>query len=557
MKQLLIAILIISTMAAFVGVAALWQSQTREPSPQDEQVTVLKNQIAVENLRLQQEKEAQKTALLKAQLLADQQKAEQDARIQARPEVEESRALLVRFWYFLPILLTGCALLGTFVGLPLYQFLKKVPVKATADGIETVLPAKLAAQLSLETTLTMRQAAMARTMAFTEEVSQQRFTALMSGVSAFKGILPKTTIMQEAQPALPAAETKAEFAMPTMRELYEHLQPGDDLVLGYDVETGNAVTGTFEQLYSGGTFGESGSGKSAWLRALVTQPVLCYPASKFYIVDDHFTHKQSLTNTLPRIENFVFVDMAKPEKQLADFDREFQRRKRQGEEATDRPLVLVVDELKGIRKKAWFPKLVDLMEKIPTEGRKFGVYMLISTQDCRVKAGFDFRDTLTSLYAFKNKPKQLQTLLQDSEKVQQVKKITQKGIALFEPTEGEPAVVKVPFCAPADMMYFTQEYRVRQANGREICVSTDTENTTIDTAETHDGHGDAQLFRAALNMCQNEKKTLAATSGVSVSLLTKIEKGERSITDATRQKLQAVLTGTSQAASKVIPFPQK
>ena len=372
-------------------------------------------------------------------------------------------------------------------------------------------------------------------------------------VKAAKALLPKETVsVTTTQTALPAAE----FALPTMRELYEHLQPGDELVLGYDVESGNAITGTFDKLYSGGTFGESGSGKSAWLRALISQTTLCYPDSRFYICDEHYASKQSLTNTLPRIQNFVFLNMEKPEKELTAFKREFQRRKRQGEEATDRPLVLVVDELKAIRKKPWFPLLTELMELIPVEGRKFGVYMLISTQDCRVKAGFDFRDTLTSLYAFKNKPKQLQTLLQDSDKVAQMKKVTQSGMALFEPTEGDPVIVKVPFCAPADMMYFAQELRVRQANGSEIIVSEDTTDTTINTDETHDRHGDTQLFRAALATCQNDKKTLAGKCGISESLLMKLETGERNFTDTTRQKLQAILP-TPSAASNVIPFPQK
>lgn len=533
-------------------------------SPQAEQVTAFKNQLALENLRLQQEVAKQETAKLTAKLAKERAEQERQATIQASPVVVKSRVTLTAFWYFLPILLTGCALLGSFVGLPLYFVLKKVPVKATADGIETHLPARLAAQLSLETTITMRQSAMARTMAFTEDVSQQRFATMIQGVNAFKGVLAKTT--GAVMPELPAATeaTPAQLAMPTMREIYESLTPGDEMIFGYRMEgeqRGEPDTGTLDKLYSGGTFGESGSGKSAWLRALVTQATLCYPHSRFYILDAHSAHKQSLTNTLPRIPNFIFVDMKKPQLALTEFRKEFQRRIDAGEEALDRPLVMVVDELKRIRKASWFGTLKDIMEDVPTEGRKFGVYLLLSTQDCRINAGFDFRDTLTSLYAFKNKPKQLQVLLQDVDEVQRMKKVTASGVALFAPTEGESVIVKVPFCAPADMYYFEQAYR-RQVSGQDVSEGvqsrvTTQQRTTFDTPETHDGHGDAQLLSAALNTCKNDKKILAAAAGVSESLLTKIENETRKMTPETRQKLQAVLAGSSQAASNVIPFRQK
>ena len=554
MKHLLIAILIVSTMAAFVGVAALWQSQTREPSPQDEQVTVLKNQIAVENLRLQQEKEAQKTALLTAKLAKERAEQERQAKIQDAPVVVKSRVTLMAFLYVLPILLTASAL----IGLPCYAVFRHVYVET--PFYKGNLPAKKAFAVAERSLNVSNAAELAKAMAFAEELSQQRLKTDADVLKSLRAGRESVTI-QQALPAATEQVTPMTPHVPTFDELLRagKFEPGKPMVFGFK-EQGGPKTGTWKDAYSLGIAGESGSGKSTTIRCVIAQSFLTQAVGKAFFLDPHYPHPESLLASMGDLIHAPQVRYAENRIETLDLIDEIHGhidRRLAGQEPSEPLMIVVVDELPVLVKK--FPKIAELMEKIGMESRKAGVYGIFAAQSWNGDkvGGTTARDNLTALMVHAMKRKQANTLLQDNDLAKQVDKL-RRGQVLFSPTQGKPEILTVPYCAIEDM----PEVVRRLANGGVVsdsvqsCVSTQ-QRTTVDTTGTADGHGDAQLFRAALNACQNDKKTLAATSGVSESLLTKIEKGERSITDATRQKLQAVLTGTSQAASKVIPFPQK
>lgn len=307
MKYLLIAILIVSTMAAFVGVAALWQLQTREPSPQDEQVTVLKNQIAVENLRLQQEKEAQKTALLTAKLAKERAEQERQARIQARPEVEESRAFLARFWYLLPVIGSGALVLCGAVGSLVYAFTRKTLVKT--PFAETYVRPKVAAELVRESFKVSSAAEMAKVAALLKEASDDKFQEVVKGVSVMKGFLPKG----HAEPALPVQVTPVIPAIPAfvgqvfLSQCRQDSDYEDSYVcFGRNYDDGGLVQWPLEEIQSLVKNGLQGQGKTvATLLEIYSALYRKYVKGenlRIFLIDKHAGFPQSLSN---RIETLL------------------------------------------------------------------------------------------------------------------------------------------------------------------------------------------------------------------------------------------------------------
>lgn len=401
--------------------------------------------IQAKQAEIQLVQEQQKLVKMKVQAQADLLKIQNDSKIENAPQVMKARIAtrtLTALW--LPLSLLTAASVGA--GVLLYTAIK--PRSFRYGKLKTVVSRKQAAALAVRSLYVSGMSKAAKIAAFREEIGAARFTQGVTLFSALKNALRgRESVTPQA--SLPEAHVDDPArAIPDMQTILQNLEQGDQIVLGYDYETIEPLTGDFSQLYSGGTFGESGSGKSAWLRALILQSVLSYPFAEFHILDAHEANRQSLTAYLPRIPNFHFMRLANPIDDIRAFEKVFQARIDRGEEAIDRPLVLVVEELKAIHKKKWFPQLVELLERIPVEGRKYGVYLLLATQDVRIKSGIDFRDTLTSLYAFKNKPKQLQCLLQDTDEVAKIRGVNKAGIALFQPCEGESRLVRLPFCAP-------------------------------------------------------------------------------------------------------------
>lgn len=463
MKNLLIAILIASTLAAFVGVAALWQIQTRDVSPQDEQVLVLKNQITIENLKLAQQREAQKTALLKAKLLKEQQKAEQDAKIQAAQVVEQSRVTLTAFLYFLPIILTASAL----IGVPCYAVFRHVYVET--PFYKGNLPAKKAFAVAERSLHVSNAAELAKAMAFAEELSQQRLKTDADVLKSLRSGRESLTIQQ----ALPAAMEHAATVAPTVPTFAELLragkfEAGKPMVFGFK-EQGDPKTGTWKDAYSLGIAGESGSGKSTTIRCVIAQSFLTQAAGKAFFLDPHYPHPESLLASMGDLIHSPQVRYAENRIETIDLIDEIHGhidRRLSGQEPSEPLVIVVVDELPVLVKK--FPKIADLMERIGMESRKAGVYGIFAAQSWNGEkvGGTTARDNLTALMVHTMKRKQANTLLQDNDLAKQVDKL-QKGQILFSPTQGKPEILTVPYCAIEDM----PEVVRRLANGGTVNVA--------------------------------------------------------------------------------------
>ena len=289
-----------------------------------------------------------------------------------------------------------------------------------------------------------------------QEIFTHQLRALAGRRRGFLGLLEQTNQVID----LPHVQSSYNIPnIPSFRDILDDLSEGDDMVLGYDLDSGKAIRGSFDDLYSSFLAGKTRSGKSSWLRGLMLQSIVCYPGVRFFVLDPHRNHPDGLSNSLPKTEHFHFVDPGSPRQELYAFNRHLQNRLDHSN--GDQPLVFVCDELNYCSKQPYANSLQALFDRISTEGAKAKCYLLASSQDTRIKKGLDFRDTLSSCYVFDLKSSQARFLLQDKDEVLKHKRIRdrhEKGVCLFVPTEDESQAVKVPYCSPGDVNYLEKEY---------------------------------------------------------------------------------------------------
>ena len=261
--------------------------------------------------------------------------------------------------------------------------------------------------------------------------------------------------------ALPAGETpdvhQAEKPVPTFQQLLlsGEIGPGKPMILGY--EHGQPRRGSFLDIYSSAVAGESGSGKTATLLYLIGSGLVAEKV-RFMGIDPHYPHPKSLGYKTKPLWESGLMTMATTKddslKVLKDVEKIIDQRLQQIDTDTT-PVVLVIDELAFLAKTALGKPLAHAMERISTEGRKCAVYMLASSQTWLVARTGDssvVRDTLTSAYVHRIKPKQANLLLQDKDEAEKVKKyVKQAGDVLLCPVNDDSVVCKMPYTTDTDM----------------------------------------------------------------------------------------------------------
>lgn len=139
---------------------------------------------------------------------------------------------------------------------------------------------------------------------------------------------------------------------------------------------------------------------------------------------------------------------------LDEIEQTIDRRLKQIDKDTT-PVVMVIDELAFLSKTSIGNAITHTMERISTEGRKCAVYMLASSQTwlaSRTGNSSVVRDTLTSAFVHRIKPKQAKLLLQNKEDADKVRKhVKHAGDVLLCPVNEAPAVCKIPFTTDTDM----------------------------------------------------------------------------------------------------------
>ncbi len=386
-----------------------------------------------------------------------------------------------------------------------------------------------------------------------------------------RGISPTTSAPSLSAQEPTALSSSQLQGIPTFQELLigGEIAPDKPMILGY--ENGIPRRGSFLDIYSAAVAGESGSGKTSTMLFLIGSGLVA-DNIKFIGLDPHYPHPNSLGSKTKPLWEVGLMRMATYKDDmlsvLAEVERIIDNRLRQIDTDTT-PVVLVIDELAFLSKTPIGSSVAHTMERISTEGRKCAVYMLASSQTWLVARTGDssvVRDTLTSAYVHRIKPKQANLLLQDKEQAEKVKKyIKQAGDVLFCPVNDESVICKMPYTTDADMMMVAE---MLQAQRIQIFPQP-TELSDISALPEKEIQAELpelpsqpaeRMISAPKSMLSNSfdaklveilreqmeasplddktwRKQLAEASGVSESLIKKVIEGKQKLTPRTAKKL--------------------
>ena len=225
----------------------------------------------------------------------------------------------------------------------------------------------------------------------------------------------------KAAPAITSepAHLLTSFSAPTFAALLQANAIGQDdrLLLGYTPDA--PVVGSWADLYSTAVAGLSGSGKTTTVRFLAAQSALS--GARFVVIDPHgHAGDDSLAATLmPLAPTFVTDPATDPATMRAVIKRvtaELEDRIKTGRSGP--PLLVCVDEFTSLMRGPVGDDLARLIEAVGQEGRKYGLFCLLSGQvwTSERSGGTELRDSLASAYVHRTKPSQARLLVPDVDK---------------------------------------------------------------------------------------------------------------------------------------------
>lgn len=155
--------------------------------------------------------------------------------------------------------------------------------------------------------------------------------------------------------------------------------PKDKFLMGFDLESGQAVMADWRQLYSALIGGQSGSGKSTLIRNILAQSAL--QGGRFVVLDPHYNSgDESLGQSLSPLRPLMLCDVAHDDKSMVDalqYVKNIGERRLGGQESDRTPLVLIVDETTALLSRSNIAnELSSVLGMIAQETRKVGVYAM-------------------------------------------------------------------------------------------------------------------------------------------------------------------------------------
>lgn len=384
-------------------------------------------------------------------------------------------------------------------------------------------------------------------------------TKQMQAIVGRKGMAQILTATDTPAQPLPASSENGvpmfPQSVPTFRTLLEsgEISRGKPMILGF--ENGQPRRGSFLDIYSAAVAGESGSGKTATLLYLIASGLVS-GAVRYVGIDPHYPHPKSLGFKTKPLWDAGLMKMATYKDDmlvaLKEVEQVIDRRLKQIDK-DDTPIVLVIDELAFLAKTSIGSAVAHTMERISTEGRKCAVYMLASSQTWLVARTGDssaVRDTLTSAFVHRIKPKQANLLLQDKDEAEKVKRfLKQPGDVLLCPVGDDSAICKMPFTTDSDMEFVAEMLR---SEAIDVTPQQDAlqNNPPKPLPQWVSAPFDANLLTVDVLKEKMEASPLGAerwqtqicnTSGVSEKLLKEILTGRRKLTIQTAKKLMPYL----------------
>jgi hypothetical protein len=325
--------------------------------------------------------------------------------------------------------------------------------------------------------------------------------------------------------------------LPDFGTILRSLTPGDKMVLGYDYNTQDPKTGTFDQIYSCGIYGVSGSGKTNGLNSIVCQSLLSYPDISYWVIDPHAVRDESLTQQLPKTQHFRHIHLDNLIEGLNNFVRIMDMRLSSTTDYNSKPLVLLIDELPIVMRQA-ANAITTVLGRIAAEGRKVACYCLISGQDTRMKAAGGQRDLLASQLVYNLKKQQASYLLRDVDIVNLHATVRQKkepGLCVLIPTDDHPVVLKQPHCQKKDKLWLENHVNTTtipvDTIDTLVAIRKPEQDTDIDTTNV------VSIIRQKLAKNTLQQKQISEATNVSPTLLSRILNGKRTASKDVARKL--------------------
>jgi hypothetical protein len=244
-------------------------------------------------------------------------------------------------------------------------------------------------------------------------------------------------------------------SIPSFAQLLHQGELGNGrFLLGYDLESGEVLHGTWRDLYSCAIGGQPGSGKSTAIRSLLAQSALS--GGRFVVIDPHAgAGEESLGHTLGALRSCMLCEVASSDAHILEavryVDSIGRKRIQGGHERW--PLVIAVDEATALFSRSTVGEaLASLIESIAQEYRKVSVFALIMGQIWTAnRTGGDsgLRDSFASALVLKMKRQQARLLLPtDMAKEAETLSV---GQAILWRTNGEHCKIMIPNCTMADV----------------------------------------------------------------------------------------------------------
>ncbi len=250
----------------------------------------------------------------------------------------------------------------------------------------------------------------------------------------------------EADAPLAQADTDTAWEAPSFRDLLNQgmIAQGAPLILGFTSE--GPLRGDWKDVYSSAVAGISGMGKTTTIRFLACQSAL--HGANFVVIDPHANvQDESLAATLAPLRNRYLCAEATDDGPILDAIGLVASKldARLKGDANRQPLLVLVDEFTRLmRNPAVANDLGDLIEAIGQEGRKVGVFALLSGQIWTAdrSGGTRARDSLASAYVHRIKRSQARHLI-SADEARLVENLAPGRAVLFR-TNGDYETVAIP-----------------------------------------------------------------------------------------------------------------
>lgn len=242
--------------------------------------------------------------------------------------------------------------------------------------------------------------------------------------------------------------------IPTFAQLLDggQIGPGRPMLLGYDADSGQPLTGSWQSLYSCGVGGMTGSGKSWAVTFLAAQSAAM--GARIILIDPHAGDDESLSNRLGGLARSFMCDVASSPQAIESALKLAQSKleNRKAGKGGSWPILLICDEWTSLLRGRVGELLTATALDVAEQGRKYGVFAILAAQAWQVDAAGAVRDRLASHYILRTRGDQFryQTGLRSASAPQDTLTLP-AGQAYMLTTRGDLARIVIPQMTPTDV----------------------------------------------------------------------------------------------------------